>query len=806
MGPSCRNKVHEGARSLDETARKTPEQTMHKLDKSQSSSAKFWFTSVWVLLIFSLIGCAPTVYYVRPTEWRTMAVRDSLIISFRPHLQGRSIFLDPGHGGDDRRNRGPKEDAIEADVNLKVSLALRDYLLRSGAIVSLARTNDTTVALRDRPLLALAAGAEVFISVHHNATADRGTNYTATYYHAYPGHPEYHAADQDLARYVQRDNSYAMRNPGPPFSPSFDGTLSDFGIYPNSGFAVLRDNPLPAVLIEGSFFTHPHEEQKLALREFNEIEAWGIFLGIGKYFRAGVPQLSLASDSVHTTPLPVFSISVSSKEQIEPATVFASLDGAPVPAAYIDSTRSITVTPTSELPGGEHELKAWVRNVNGNSSWQFHSRILIKLPVAKLNLDLHPGELPLLGEAMARATCIALDKNGAPVVDGTPIHFSLSNQELDTTITTLNGVAFVYIPGSTKRELRILEVAADTARSRAVLGFSTSYDTYLTGVVRSALDSTVLAGTEIIQSDLGSRQAPLLDTTWRDGRYIVYRRLPDPLLLQMQRTGYFAYRQQYRHATEPIQADAILEPVAGGRLFGKTYLIDPRYGGAEGGDMSINGLRSADVNLEVARLVHILLRAAGANVILLRDRDTTVAEAERARLSALYGRGMYIRIDAAGRDGQAKAAIYQSLVNNVFAARLLDGLSRTAGLDSAGIVGAQDRFYYDVAMGTISLIIPSVTTGRYEGVRSKRLDEIAWGIFLGILQSEGFEPAMDVTYEVRSGIDEAPLAGIRILLNETLSAVTDERGRVRFYGTEPADAYKRVPGNDNAVIRRVVLP
>ena len=779
---------------------------MHKSDRNESSRAKLWLTSVWVLLIFSFVGCAPTVYYVRPTEWRTMAMRDSLINSFRPHLQGRRIFLDPGHGGDDRRNRGPEEDAIEADVNLKVSLALRDYLLRAGANVFLARMNDTTVALRDRPLLALAAGAEIFISVHHNATADRGTNYTATYYHAYPGHPEYHPADQDLARYIQRDNSYAMRNPGPPFSPSFDGTLSDFGIYPNSGFAVLRDNPLPAVLIEGSFFTHPHEEQKLALQEFNEIEAWGIFLGIGKYFRAGVPELRLTSDSVHTTPLPAFSINVLSKERIDLAIVFASLDGVPVPAAYNDSTSSITVTPTHELSGGGHELNAWVRNVNGNSSWPFQSRILIKLPVATLNLDLHPGELPLLGEATARATCSALDKNGAPVVDGTLIHFTLSNQELDTTVTTVNGVAYVYLPGSTKRELRILEVAADTARRRAVLGFSTSYDTYLTGVVRSALDSTVLAGAEIIQPDLGSREALILDTAWTDGRYIVYRRLPDPLLLQMQHTGYFAYRQQYRHATEPLQADAMLEPVAGGRLFGKTYLIDPRYGGTEPGDMSITGLRDADVNLEVAQRVHSLLRAAGANVILVRDRDTTIAEADRARLSARYGQGMYIRIDAAGKDGQASAAIYQSLVNNAFAARLLNGLSRTAGLDSVAIVGAQDPFYYDVAMGTISLIIPSVTTGRYEGVRTRRFDEIAWGIFLGILQLEGFVPAMDMAYEVRSGIDEAPLAGIPVLLNEALSAVTDERGRVRFYGIEPADASLRVPGNDNAAIRRVALP
>jgi N-acetylmuramoyl-L-alanine amidase len=340
-------------------------------------------------------------------------------------------------------------------------------------------------------------------------------------------------------------------------------------------------------------------------------------------------------------------------------------------------------------------------------------------------------------------------------------------------------------------------------RRQVAVGFSTSYDTYLTGVVRSGLDSSVLPGAQVIQSDLAFHQAAILDTTWSDGRFIAYRRLPDPLVLQIQHTGYFASRQQYRHATEPIQADDVLEPVAGGRLFGKTYLIDPRYGGTETGGMSTSGLRDADANLEVAHRVYDLLQAAGADAVMIRDKDTTIAETERSRLSALHPRGMYIRIDASGKDGQVSAAIYQSLVNNAFAARVLGGISRTAGLDSAGISGSQDRFFYDVAMGTISLIIPSATTGRYEGVRNRRFDEIAWGIFLGILHSEGFGPEVSAGYEVRSGIDEAPLAGVIVLVNETLAAVTDERGRVSFYGIEPVDATLRVPGNDNAVIRRV---
>ena len=168
-----------------------------------------------LLILFALLtGCASPVYYVKPREWSSASGIDSIVASYRPALQGHRIFLDPGHGGSDRDNRGPGGDAIEADVNLRVALALRSYLLGAGAEVFMSRERDTTIALSDRPLLALRDSAEVFISLHHNATAasDPSTNYAAVYYHGREGLPDYHPANHDIARYIQRDMSYAMRN------------------------------------------------------------------------------------------------------------------------------------------------------------------------------------------------------------------------------------------------------------------------------------------------------------------------------------------------------------------------------------------------------------------------------------------------------------------------------------------------------------------------------------------------------------------------------------------------------------------
>ncbi len=183
------------------------------------------------------------VYYVKPFDWHPEEKRDSTIKFFSPYFQGLKIFLDPGHGGTDRKNKGPAGLAIEADVNLKVALYLRDYLTKAGAIVKMSRDRDTFISLDDRSKLANEWEADIFISIHHNAPGRPGdiyTNYTSTYYHAFPNDYEYDHSSHDIARYVQRDLAYAMGNSGG--LGSFDGTYSDYMIYPKAGFSVFTKN------------------------------------------------------------------------------------------------------------------------------------------------------------------------------------------------------------------------------------------------------------------------------------------------------------------------------------------------------------------------------------------------------------------------------------------------------------------------------------------------------------------------------------------------------------------------------------
>ena len=260
---------------------------------------KFFYIIAAFLFLYAGCSPKPDIYYETPRELADETSRTKFIETYSPYLKNIIFFVDPGHGGEDRKNKGSKGLAIEADVNLRVGLALRSYIELTGAKVIMSREKDTTIALKDRSLLANKSGANIFLSLHSNAPGQEGdnsTNFTSTYYHATESDYEYEPMERDLAKYIQRDLAYAMRNSGGP--GSFDGTYSDYHIYPKQGFSVLRLTTIPSVLIEAGFHTSSWEEPRLASESFNKVEAWGIFKGLCRYFKAGIPKVNFREQSI----------------------------------------------------------------------------------------------------------------------------------------------------------------------------------------------------------------------------------------------------------------------------------------------------------------------------------------------------------------------------------------------------------------------------------------------------------------------------------------------------------------------------
>src|SRR5699024_10572536 len=79
----------------------------------------------------------------------------------------RTVYLDPGHGGSD--SGAFYGGVYEKNLNLAVSLKVRDLLEKSGYNVVMSRTTDKTVVLYDRLAEANKIVADILVSLHHNA-------------------------------------------------------------------------------------------------------------------------------------------------------------------------------------------------------------------------------------------------------------------------------------------------------------------------------------------------------------------------------------------------------------------------------------------------------------------------------------------------------------------------------------------------------------------------------------------------------------------------------------------------------------
>lgn len=194
-------------------------------------------------------------------------------------IKGKVIVLDPGHGGTaatDSYRVGPSGEREEW-VNLRVSLYLKDMLEKAGAEVLLTRSEDVFVPLEERSRLALQNQADLFVSIHHNATADPSVNFPIIYFHgsATENHGSVHLG-KEIAVSLRK---HLFKGTGP------YSLVSDYTIFSKSGASVLRGTyGIPAVIGEATFFTNPKEEKRLKSEAYNRKEAQAYFEAITAFF------------------------------------------------------------------------------------------------------------------------------------------------------------------------------------------------------------------------------------------------------------------------------------------------------------------------------------------------------------------------------------------------------------------------------------------------------------------------------------------------------------------------------------------
>ncbi len=189
-----------------------------------------------------------------------------IVVGFRrSSIAGRIIALDPGHGGSDPGATGPSG-ITEREINLRIAAKTVALLEAAGATVVATRTTDVGVPIYDRPAIANAAGAEVFISIHANADPLRVAEGTETYH--YPNHDD----SERLAQILHHQLVNAL------------GSNDRRVRYGN--FAVLRESKMPAALIECLYLSSPHEERRLMDPAVQENIARSILAALEQFFAA----------------------------------------------------------------------------------------------------------------------------------------------------------------------------------------------------------------------------------------------------------------------------------------------------------------------------------------------------------------------------------------------------------------------------------------------------------------------------------------------------------------------------------------
>jgi len=169
----------------------------------------------------------------------------------RPRVRLGPVVIDPGHGGVDPGAIGVNG-LREKDVNLDVSLRVRDILRARGVDVRMTRSDDRFVPLNDRAALAGRLGASVFVSLH----ADAAKNGSARGFTVYgPKHR------MEQARVLGGAMVRHLLGAG----------LPSRGYRPppgNGTFRVLRRTECLAVLVEMGYLSNARDAELLGRREF----------------------------------------------------------------------------------------------------------------------------------------------------------------------------------------------------------------------------------------------------------------------------------------------------------------------------------------------------------------------------------------------------------------------------------------------------------------------------------------------------------------------------------------------------------
>ena len=241
---------------------------------------------------------------------------DAPAIISRNKFIKRTVVIDAGHGGHDPGAVGPSG-LYEKNVVLDIAIRVREIMKKDypSCDVVLTRETDVFIPLPDRAKIANDHKADLFVSIHANASPNRKAHGIETYLLNWTNDMEamkvaarenaislkkmkqmkgelgviFASLDRELKRdqsinvagYIQKSLVSSMGRKYP--------DVSDLGVK-QALFYVLVGAAMPSSLVEVSFISNPREEKLLATDSYRQYLARSIADGIYKYFTSQPPQ------------------------------------------------------------------------------------------------------------------------------------------------------------------------------------------------------------------------------------------------------------------------------------------------------------------------------------------------------------------------------------------------------------------------------------------------------------------------------------------------------------------------------------
>ena len=223
----------------------------------------------------------------------------------------RRIVIDPGHGGRDYGAPGYLKGVYEKNISLKVARRLANKIRKKlNCEVIMTRSSDRNLTLEERTAIANTKNADLFISIHTNASRDRRAFGIETFFLNL-------ATDNDAILVAARENATSTKNisdlqsilsdlmqnakinESSRLAVHIQGSLKNhlkkyYSRIKSKGvkqapFYVLLGAQMPAILIETAFISNSRECKRLVNEKYQGRMCDAIVKGIQAYVRETNP-------------------------------------------------------------------------------------------------------------------------------------------------------------------------------------------------------------------------------------------------------------------------------------------------------------------------------------------------------------------------------------------------------------------------------------------------------------------------------------------------------------------------------------